>query len=73
MLELSKDAKVAVISRGDWKDLLKTASNKFRIKAKRVFSQSGAEISADDFVGGSELVKVLSQLFFLYSYISVDH
>jgi hypothetical protein len=44
-----KDAKIIVVNRSSWNTFLQQASNKLRIKAKRVFTQHGEEITAQDF------------------------
>jgi hypothetical protein len=59
---------VGLITPNDWKELLKVSSNKFRFKAKRVFSSiNGSEITENDFQNATQAVKV-SFFFFLLAF-----
>src|SRR5690554_3660509 len=53
-----KDGRVVVLKKGDWNQLLKSASNKFRMKAKRVFTTTGQEITQQDYENTTEIVQV---------------
>jgi hypothetical protein len=43
-----KESKLVIVNRNDWIAFLKQASNKLRIKVKRVFTQEGEELSDND-------------------------
>jgi hypothetical protein len=43
-----RDVKPALVEKMDFPTLLKTASNKLRVKAKRLFTDEGQEISVDN-------------------------
>jgi hypothetical protein len=47
-VENQKKSKLVVVNRNNWNTFLNQASNKLRIKVKRVFTQEGEELSEND-------------------------
>lgn len=58
-----KDGRVVMVKKCNWEDLLKVASNKFRIKAKRIFTSDGLEITPADMVEGEEGSEAVQQVY----------
>lgn len=59
-----------MVTRKDWKGLLKEGKNKFRFNPKRIFTTQGQEISEKEFVEETEVVKEVfenSKLGFVFS------
>jgi hypothetical protein len=51
-----KESKLVIVNRNDWDNFLQQASNKLRIKVKRVFNQYGEELTANDLQNSQKII-----------------